>query len=366
MKKAMVIVWSLVLLLFVALAVLEVYPRFTSAPVSVAQNEKNNNGKTAENDDIVTLSVSAVGDCTFGTDFALPGESFDHVFEKNDESYYYFFENVRSFFEDDDLTIVNFEGTLSDKGEREIKEYAFRGNPRYVNILTSSGVEAANVANNHTGDYGHEAFKHTAEILENRDVSVFGDDIITVRTVKGIRVGLIGTNALYYETRTKFDKNLEALKAENPDIIIASFHWGEEKATAADGIQTELAHRAIDNGADLVIGHHPHVIQGIEKYKGKYIVYSLANFCFGGNTAPADKDTMIFNQVFKFKDGKIIEDTADVTVIPCSVSSVSSHNDFKPTPLGGDEFERVKEKIVSRSQGMDGIDDVVFRQLENS
>ena len=76
--------------------------------------------------------------------------------------------------------------------------------------------------------------------------------------------------------------------------MIASFHWGEEKAEYPNDVQVELAHAAIDAGADLVLGHHPHVLQGIEQYKGKNIVYSLGNFCFGGNMYPSDMDTMIF------------------------------------------------------------------------
>ncbi len=364
MKKAMVIVWSVVLILLIVILTMELHMKFASAPVSLSEKNGEKIAEIQESDGTIALSVSAVGDCTFGNDPNLPLEGFDQVFRKNKESYHYFFENVKEFFQEDDLTIINFEGVLSDRGEREIKEYAFRGDPRYVNILTSSAIEAANIANNHTYDYGYEAFKQTAEVMDSRDISVFGDSTVVIREINGIRVGLIGTNALYYEGRTNFDKNLEALKSKNPHIIIASFHWGEEKATVPSTIQTELAHRAIDGGADLVIGHHPHVIQGIEKYKGKYIAYSLANFCFGGNTAPADKDTMIFNQVFRFKDGKLIEDKSDsVTIIPCSVSSVSSHNDFRPTPLRDDEFERVKEKIISRCEGMDGVDSVRFEEL---
>jgi len=364
MKRLMVIVWSLVFVLVVSILGLEMYAKYLK--VSEALSSKENAVEVTEKDEsIITLSVTAVGDCTFGNDITIPyAGSFDEVFERNGENYYYFFENVQEIFEEDDLTIVNFEGVLTDKGQRQIKQYAFKGDPRYVNILTGSGVEAANIANNHTEDYGTDGLEQTKEIFENRDISYFGTDEYAIRNVNGIKVGLVGTNALNYIGKDQFISMLEKVKEEEPDLIIASFHWGEEKAELPNAFQKELAYLAIDNGVDLVIGHHPHVIQGIEKYKGKYILYSLANFSFGGNTVPSDKDTFIFNQKFSFKDGKLMEES-EAKVIPCSVSSVSTHNDFKPTPLIGEEFERVEEKIRKRSESMEGIEDVEFVELQS-
>ena len=91
------------------------------------------------------------------------------------------------------------------------------------------------------------------------------------------------------------------MKKAGAQIIIVNFHWGIEKQYTPDENQKALAHLAIDEGADLVIGHHPHVLEGIEKYNGKYICYSLGNFCFGANRNPKDKDTMIFQQTFTLK-----------------------------------------------------------------
>ena len=117
-----------------------------------------------------------------------------------------------------------------------------------------------------------------------------------------------------------------------------------KKAAEPDETQKSLAHRAIDCGADLVVGHHPHVLQAIEYYKGKYIAYSLGNFCFGGNSAPSDMDTMIFQQTFTVENGKLAED--DVTnIIPCSLSSESGYNNYQPMVLEGSEKERVLQKI---------------------
>lgn len=104
-------------------------------------------------------------------------------------------------------------------------------------------------------------------------------------------------------------------------------------------------------GADLVLGHHPHVIQGIEDYKGKKIVYSLGNFCFGGNKNPSDKDTFIFQQTFKFQNGKLI-DNKSYKIIPASISSVRERNNYQPTLLKGKDAQRVIDRIKKYSSGI--------------
>ena len=139
-------------------------------------------------------------------------------------------------------------------------------------------------------------------------------------------------------------EGIEKLKEEGTDIILACCHWGIEREYYPEDYQKKLGRKCIDWGADLVIGHHPHVLQGIEEYQGKYIVYSLGNFCFGANRNPADKDCMIFQQTFTFVEGEKQED-APIRVIPCSVSSVSDRNDFKPTPAQGEEALRIIDKI---------------------
>jgi hypothetical protein len=138
---------------------------------------------------------------------------------------------------------------------------------------------------------------------------------------------------------------IEKMKEQGAKLIIASFHWGDESATVPNETQVQLAHSAIDNGADLVIGHHPHVLQGIEKYNGKYILYSLGNFCFGGHKNPADKDTMIFQQTFSFTDGSLQPEENIVRIIPCSLSSVTDRNDYRPTPQTGEEAERIVNRL---------------------
>lgn len=312
-------------------------------------------------DDTIYINISSVGDCTLGVDInGLGGGSFDDEFEKNGKNFSHFFENVKPILKKDDLTIINFEGTLSENGERQDKQYAFRGNPQYARILSEGSVEAANLANNHSMDYGETAFNDTKKHLNDSGIKTFGKSEYEIINIKGIRFGLIGTSLLTYAERVNFPKVMENLKLENPDIIIASFHWGEENETSPTSDQIQFAHRAIDLGADLVLGHHPHVLQGIEKYNGKYIVYSLGNFCFGGNRSPKDKDTMIFGYTFCFKYGERIHEKETASIIPCSISSVSGRNDFKPSLLKDNEYDRVKEKIIKLSENFDGIQDINF------
>ena len=324
-----------------------------------AKEKENQAAVPVEIDDSVYITITAAGDCTLGTDANYGGiTSFESEMINQNYDYPHFLKLVKPFFESDDLTIVNFEGTLSERGERQDKEYAFRGNPEYAKVLTSSSVEAVNLANNHTYDYGEAAFSDTKKTMEENKIIWVEGKNYSITEIKGVKVGLIGVNGLTYAGKTQFPKLIARMKEQGAQLIIAIFHWGEEGAYVPNETQASLAHSAIDNGADLVLGHHPHVLQGIEKYNGKYIVYSLGNFCFGGHKNPADKDTMIFRQVFRFKDGEFMADYDNAQIVPCSVSSVGDRNNYQPKPLIGGEYERLRVKIMELSSGFFGIEDV--------
>lgn len=297
----------------------------------------------------VSITVSVVGDCTLGTD-----EHFNY--SKSLNAYYekygadYFLKNVRSIFSSDDLTIANLEGTFTNLTTRADKTYAFKGPAEFVNILTGSSVETVNLANNHSRDYGAQSLTDTKNTLDAAGVIHFGYDETSVIDVKGVKVGLIGIYELIDHTgrAQQVKDHIAKVKAEGAQLIIVIFHWGIERDAAPNSHQTTLARLAIDEGADLVCGHHPHVLQGIEEYKGKNIAYSLGNFCFGGNSNPSDKDTMIFQQTFTItKDG--VKNDNVTNIIPCSLSSVKSCNDYCPTPATGEEATRILKKIEDRS-----------------
>ena len=300
----------------------------------------------------VSITISAAGDCTLGTDSSFnQSTSLNAYYNSNGAAY--FLQNVKSVFEADDLTIVNMEGTLTESDSRQDKTFAFKGPGEFTQILTSGSVETANLANNHSHDYGDQSYTDTINYMEEAGITTFGYDRTAVVDVNGVKVGLVGTYELAdgMGCEAGMIENIKKVESEGAQVVIVSFHWGMEKENYPNDNQKSLAHSAIDNGADLVLGHHPHVLQGIEKYKGKNIVYSLGNFCFGGNSNPSDKDTMIFQQTFTIENGQLGED--DVTnIIPCSVSSVSGYNNYQPTPLEGSEKDRVMQKIEEFSSGL--------------
>lgn len=331
-----------------------------SNSTDAASNNNSNHSSTLT--EPVSLTLSVVGDCTLGTD-----ETFDYDTSLN--AYYenygaaYFLQNVKSIFSSDDLTIANFEGTLTDSDEREDKTFAFKGSASFASILTEGSVEAVNTANNHSHDYGEQSFEDTLSALDNAGIVHFGYDETAVMDIKGVKVGMVGIYELndHLGREQQLKDNIAKVKADGAQLIIVIFHWGNETETVPDINQTTLGRLAIDEGADLVCGHHPHVLQGIETYKGKNIVYSLGNFCFGGNSSPSDMDTMIYQQTFTVDANGVKEDNV-TNIIPCSISSAAyeGYNNYQPTPAEGDEATRILEKINERSSWISTAEGTTF------
>ena len=346
--------------------------RQAAAKKTVSMNASEDNSQKASSDsqntDSVSLTLSVVGDCTLGTD-----ETFDYDTSLNAyyENYgaYYFLQNVKDIFSTDDLTIANFEGTLTDSDEREDKTFAFKAPASYASILTGGSVEAVNTANNHSHDYGEQSFDDTLAALDDAGIVHFGYDETAVMDVRGIKVGLVGIYELYdhLEREQQLKDNIAKVKADGAQLIVVIFHWGNETETVPDSNQTTLGRIAIDEGADLVCGHHPHVLQGIETYKGRNIVYSLGNFCFGGNSSPSDMDTMIYQQTFTIDADGVKKDNV-TNIIPCSISSAAydGYNNYQPTPAEGDEATRILGKINERSSWISTAEGSTFTAKYNN
>lgn len=295
----------------------------------------------AQNEEI---KISFAGDCTLGNDKKV--NYFADMVEKQNEDFSYFMKNVKPIFENDDYTLVNLETTFTDAENYSEKEFNFKGDFNYVNILEEGSIEGVNIANNHTKDYLEKGYDDTIETLKNANIDYSGENNIHIEEIKGIKVGFIGfkkTN-MSYDT---IDKMLNEVKDEGAELIVASCHWGEEGEYQFNGNQQDIGRYLIDNGADIVIGHHPHVLQGIEEYNDKYIIYSLGNFCFGGNRNPKDKDTMIVQATFNYEENK--KTTSNIEIIPCSISSDGSTNNFQPTILTGEQGEKIIEKVKKYS-----------------
>jgi len=303
-----------------------------------------------ESDVYDTITISAAGDVTLGRDLSFGYEkTFDQELELQSNDYGYFFRNVKDIFAADDLTIVNLETTLTTATKMAEKKYRFKADPSYVEILKEGNIEVVSIANNHTLDYLDKGYEDTLSTLEAARVGYFGFEHSYITDIRGIKIGILGYT--YWETskkqKEKIKKAIASLREEGADIVIVMYHWGFERDYEQYSSQQDLAHFSIDNGADLILGSHPHVVQGIEEYNGKYIVYSLGNFSFGGNKNPDDKDTMIIVHKFNFKNNELLSQENEI--IPCSISSIKERNNYQPTPLEGEEKERVRKKIEKYS-----------------
>lgn len=301
----------------------------------------------------VSITISAAGDVTMGNyigqDYAWSfRETYDTTEDKG-----YFFENVYDVFAEDDFTIVNLEGVLTNSDALNGgRTYNIKGDPEYAYILSRGSVEAVSMANNHRLDFGESGTRDTLEALTPTGIVHAYDTIVGIYETEGIQIGFVSVNETSWGQGVEklMKDGIAKLKEQDVDIILACCHWGIEREYYPTDYQQKFGRMCIDWGADLVLGHHPHVLQGVEEYQGKYIVYSLANFCFGANRNPVDKDTMIAQQTFYFVDGQKQEET-EFRIIPCSISSDSSRNDYRPTPAVGEEAQRIIDRINEYSQG---------------
>lgn len=242
----------------------------------------------------VTITVSFAGDCTIGDDEKYTWNTFDEVYKKmNDPEY--FFQGVKSAFACDDFTFINFEGTFTEATKKAVKEYRFKGDPAYIDVLLKGSIEGVTLANNHSLDYLEKGFDDTVQTLNEAKIYYTYFDTTFIKEIKGMQIGFLGYKGWEHEKRSNdlLKKHVKEMREQGVDFIVANYHWGDQNSYSPNALQKRMAHFAIDNGVDLVIGHHPHVLQGMEIYKGKTIAYSLGNFCFGGAPNPRDKDTII-------------------------------------------------------------------------
>ena len=297
----------------------------------------------------VTILLSAAGDCTLGGDANTSGaiRRFEDYAKKN--GYDYYFKNVADIFLNDDISIVNLEGALTtSKAKRSGRKFNFRGDPANAQILT--GIEVATCANNHSYDFKEQGFKDTQAAVEAQGIGFAGFSVVYYGEYKGVKVGVLGVTPWEYKTE-EITKMVSEAKAQC-QLLIVAVHWGEERQEKPTEAQYKLGCAIIDAGGDAVLGNHSHVVGGIHRYKDRYIVYSMGNFCYGGHKNPADKDCYIFQQKFVVNGDGTVED-GGINVIPCSVSSVSNKNDFRPTPLTGAKAKTVLQKLKKRSINID-------------
>lgn len=275
-------------------------------------------------------------------------------FERHvDNNLEYAFSKIK-WFADADISMVNLENPLTSRGAPVEKQFTFRARPQYSKILKDAGVDIVTLANNHIYDYGPIGLNDTLEKLladsiyfigAGRNINEARHPVIFY--IKGLKIAYFA----YYGTHKHSDshpavgdssgtalRQLPIIKEDiekfrtKVDYVIVNFHWGIEKAEYPGQDQIYFAHSVIDYGADIIVGHHPHVLQGIEKYKGKIIAYSLGNFIFGGNSRKMYDTAILKIELKKKKD-------IAVSVIPIKV------NYWQPQLLNGKKGQSVINSI---------------------
>lgn len=311
-------------------------PNATPAPSDAVQTEPEHE----------RFTISLVGDCT------LEGNRFQSLCG---DDMGYPFENVREYFENDDATIANLECNFSDALLSSGSLFHFKAPTENADMLVSGGIDFVTTANNHIMDYGQRGLDDTLSALDERGIA-YGIDgqSVVFTTESGLKLGIYCGYGSFMISETQIKEAIDKLKADGAEYIICALHWGVEGAYRPNAYQKNLAHAAIDAGADLVYGSHPHVLQPTEEYGGGLILYSLGNFSFGGNSFPRDYDSVIVQLTLcRNADGGVSLEACDY--IPCSISGSDENNDFRPTPYkkGSKEFERTMSKLDGSFTGAD-------------
>lgn len=260
-----------------------------------------------------------------------------------------------------DIAMGNLEAPLATGGtEFTGKKFRFRVNPKAAKALKSAGFSVLTLANNHIMDYGPEGMRETLATLKSQGISHAGagENIEEARRPallerKGVNVAFLSyslTQPLEFFADADrpgtapgwsrfFREDIRRARSA-ADYVVVSFHWGEERAAHPRPYQVEAARRAVDAGADLVIGHHPHVLQGVERYRGGVILYSLGNFAFGSLSRHAESSVM----------ARIVLDggVREVEIIPLNVKN--SEVRFQPAILKGKRGRTVISRLNELSR----------------
>ena len=310
------------------------------------------------------ILITAAGDLTIGGNMRKNPSSnmYTDIVKAQEGDLAYFFAGVYDYFAQDDLTIVNFEGTLTLATDHKDNTFCFRAPPEHVKILPLSSIEAVAFENNHVMDFKQQGYDDTIAQFEAEGIVYATEAHMGVYEVKGVSIAMLAYqtfNGQYPRLLEQVPQDIAAARAEH-DIVIVSYHWGDEKEFAPNDNQVKLGRATIDAGADLVLGHHSHRINPIEEYNGKYIVYSLANSSFSGNSKPDNMDTFLFQQKFIVEEGEV--SNGGFRIIPCSISSISAEkdsaseqNDLAVTPFspGGKGAQRVIDTMLKYGEKLE-------------
>ena len=291
------------------------------------------------------VTLTFAGDCTLGTEVADRKLHAGFTRTVQREGADYPFRELRTFFAQDDATVANLEGVLSDRSlTPAIKSYRFIGPTAFTEVLTAGSIECAGLANNHALDFHRMGREDTMAALDAAGIAYFDGDTVAVLEKDGVRVGFTGTvfgpgDAQLEQTA----RQGEALRALGCAYWIHTIHMGREYGKAYHSSQLRMTERLAALGVDLVVGCHPHIVQGVSRVGDMPVVYSLGNCCFGGNLNPPDHDACLLRVELAFAHGEPIG--RSLRLYPISVSGSDARNDYQPHLLSGEDAERVLDKM---------------------
>lgn len=298
-----------------------------------------------------TITLTFAGDVTLGSEEWLREEDYSFVSFQREHGDAYFFEKVKPLFERDDLTVVNLEGVLSDssEGENTKKTYRFRGPSSFAKILTCGDIEMVNLANNHTMDYGERGYADTQKALDAEGIAHFGGREVSFFEKDGVKLAFLG---LSYTEATRaekkwMEKEIARLKREEGvSAVIFTYHGGQEYGEARTEKQAEMARLAVDAGADLVIMHHAHVVQGMSVLDNRSVCYSLGNFCFGGNKNVRAMESLVVVAELTFSEEGVYMGQ-QLTLYPAHISGTQPRSNYQPCLVTDEASVR---KVMRRVQ----------------
>jgi len=353
LKDALVFRWTTITSYIVSIFL------FVSILKSQECNQKIEVNQTCEG----AVSLVAVGDLMMGGS-ALP------VLKQNGPDYA--FDSLRTILKSADVTMANLEAPFTTHGKPFEKEFTFQVPPFFGMSLANAGFDVLTLANNHIMDYGREGLYSTLKILDSLKIRYCGAGENSAAAGKGCiietsgwRIGFLAYSLTYpdefwatskscgaaFPRSEIMEKSIQSMKRET-DLVVVSFHWGGELMRHPKNYQRKYAHQAVDCGADLIIGHHPHTLQGLEIYQGKLIAYSLGNFVFGSYSRTVEESVIL---KVRFENGCLKE----AEIIPVDVNNYRTN--FQPKLLNDSERHRVLLEINEISKpynhGSNIIDD---------
>ena len=301
-----------------------------------------------------SATVSFVGDCSIGDSiqYKKAVSSYHTCIDQN--GYDWPFSLVKDVLAADDLTVANLEVVFTARTQHTDKMYNLVADADHVAVLNAGSIELVNTVNNHSMDFGRAGYQDSLATLEAAGVDSFGSiyagredgfDLLGVRDVNGIRFGFIGFSYPQEADQKRIADRIATLREQGCDVVVVSLHWGRETHPTPTTGQMNYAKRILDAGADMIWGHHPHVLQPIQFYGGKPILYSTGNFTFG-TMSNVDPATGIFQLTYQKEEGRV--QLAELSVVPCQTQRSP---DFRPFILTEEAQRRaVFGKLVLKKE----------------